>query len=708
MNSDSGSQGYAQWPLNPSAYQNTANDQVDWAALAQQWIIMKEAGPPVPDQIASTAVRPLIEKQPSKQNLTEAGEAPMDVENEKDEPVLPPWNDNSVSSDSSWSWNQQQQQWNWANTWTPPSGVPPPGPPPLKAPLLPTPAPFNQYNSTTDSSVNENYGGYSTVSNDYTTGYWTTSNAAKIKPHNKRYSKVNVPRPAPVNAPEPVTLDANKRKQLPAWIREGLEKMERDKQKMLEKERERLEREQQVEKTTVDQTEAMEIIRSTVKQKESKSKFESDEEPCDHESDGKRTPEVPKLSQEDLMLKVRRTMTEILLKVTNKQILEICKEELQRHLRKNKASDQSVSAPSGTNITNRLGLGMYEDMESSSDNSSDEQERKSYDSDTELKNTIRKKKAEFSKTERLIEEKLSAAERNRDDSRAGTPRDDINESQVDANNQGSKRRPSNGSDRQKRCVSSRSSSTSSSSSVSNAESEKLKRRSTQRKSTRRSRSSYEANSDCGGYSSSESSKSRTPETRFQRQISRESEKSKPEPTSNTKRRRKQSKSPDRRRKQSKSPDRRRKQSKSPGRRRSSSTEKVEKRKPSSHRIKQPNRRSRSIRSRSKDRRSRSSSMRSRRSDSHSRHARSRSRKRTRTRSRSRESKHYKRDSGSKYGGRRSEDRKSRRTRSRSRSRNRNDRTRRRSSSRRRSPVSRIRYHRSRTRSRSRGKRSERR
>lgn len=64
----------------------------------------------------------------------------------------------------------------------------------------------------------------------------------EIKPHNKRYSKVNVPTkvtiitpaagsgvPPPVIPEVPVvvpttvpTLDANKRKQLPAWIREGL------------------------------------------------------------------------------------------------------------------------------------------------------------------------------------------------------------------------------------------------------------------------------------------------------------------------------------------------------------------------------------------------------------------------------------------------------------------------------------------------------
>lgn len=36
------------------------------------------------------------------------------------------------------------------------------------------------------------------------------------------------------------------------------------------------------------------------------------------------------------MLKVRRTMTEILLTVTNREIQQICKEELQRYFIKNK------------------------------------------------------------------------------------------------------------------------------------------------------------------------------------------------------------------------------------------------------------------------------------------------------------------------------------------------------------------------------------
>lgn len=98
-----------------------------------------------------------------------------------------------------------------------------------------------------------------------------------MKPHNKRYSKVNIPTRPPIatpTTPDPVMLDATKRKQLPAWIREGLEKMERDKQKQLEKEREKLEKEDQVEKSKLNEKEALEIIKSTVKERE-KSRFVS-------------------------------------------------------------------------------------------------------------------------------------------------------------------------------------------------------------------------------------------------------------------------------------------------------------------------------------------------------------------------------------------------------------------------------------------------
>lgn len=161
------SQNYTQWALNPSAYQNVSSENVDWAALAQQWIIMKEAGPPVPGQAtAASASAPKTRSKSKKDTLTEAGEAPMDVENEKDENAAGSQGFESSSNQApvtdSWNWNQQQP-WGWNNTWSATSGVPPPGSAPgvVKAPLLPTPPGFNQFNPAHD-TANEttNFPGY--------------------------------------------------------------------------------------------------------------------------------------------------------------------------------------------------------------------------------------------------------------------------------------------------------------------------------------------------------------------------------------------------------------------------------------------------------------------------------------------------------------------------------------------------------------------
>nr|XP_022908314.1 arginine/serine-rich protein PNISR-like isoform X3 [Onthophagus taurus] len=421
-------QSYNQWALNPSAYQNMAKEQVDWAALAQQWIIMKEAGPPVPEP---PQITPQQGVKPIKKDI-EGGEAPMDVENENEE-IQSQWNDGTGSGDS-WKWQSQQQPpWNWEANWNNPgssNNTP-------KPPLLPTPSNFNQYNSNVDnSSDNSNYG-YNTTSN-YQSGYWTSSGGAKvIKPHNKRYSKVNVPTTVAntsVPPPKVVNLDAAKRKQLPAWIREGLEKMERDKLKQLDREREKQEKAENEAKRKLYEKNALEILKDTVKEQQVKSRFDSGSDESEEDIEGRSlTPEIQttsqpqRLTQEEMMVWVRRTMTDILLKVTNREIQTICKEELERFERKQKASDQRVSAPSGANLSARLGLGAYgeSDSDNSEGNSDDD------DSDAQLREEIKRKKAEFVKVERQIEEKLAEAERKRElfNQNRGSPINDNKDTQ---------------------------------------------------------------------------------------------------------------------------------------------------------------------------------------------------------------------------------------------------------------------------------------
>lgn len=90
------------------------------------------------------------------------------------------------------------------------------------------------YSTAPNNEFNNSHGGYWTASGANANA---NSNAAAgagtkhIKPHNKRYSKVNVPvrvtvplPPTPIAVVPPTSippLDAAKRKQLPAWIREG-------------------------------------------------------------------------------------------------------------------------------------------------------------------------------------------------------------------------------------------------------------------------------------------------------------------------------------------------------------------------------------------------------------------------------------------------------------------------------------------------------
>lgn len=100
-----------QWPLNQAAYQNVANDQVDWAALAQQWIYMKETC--TTDELLTAPPPPIISK-PDFHD--EKGEAPMEVEKE-DEQFISNFPHASVPVEAQPNWQdsypptQQQQPW---------------------------------------------------------------------------------------------------------------------------------------------------------------------------------------------------------------------------------------------------------------------------------------------------------------------------------------------------------------------------------------------------------------------------------------------------------------------------------------------------------------------------------------------------------------------------------------------------------------------
>lgn len=148
-------------------------------------------------------------------------------------------------------------------------------------------------------------------------------------------------------------LDAAKRKTLPGWIREGLEKMEREKMRKMEREKAEAERRARISRQAEDDDPT-----------NTKSKFDSDSEDekdaVDMFSEAgraklspkrngaspprKSSPEpapvrpreeefrfqTPEEEHQEMMLKVRRTLTELLLEVTNDEMHSLCQEVLQK------------------------------------------------------------------------------------------------------------------------------------------------------------------------------------------------------------------------------------------------------------------------------------------------------------------------------------------------------------------------------------------
>ncbi|GLD48724.1 arginine/serine-rich protein PNISR isoform X1 [Lates japonicus] len=224
----------------------------------------------------------------------------------------------------------------------------------------------------------------------------------------------------PVKQEAPAPLDAVKRRTLPAWIREGLEKMDREKQKKLERERMEKERAEMAkddgkEHEADEQGDGPRVPR--------KSKFDSDDEGNDDNDNEEKPPmkkefsgrspsppaedSEPEMTEEEkefqLMIITKTLLTEILLEVTNEEILHVAKET---HRKATRAPAKQLAQSSAlASLTGLSGLGDY-----GSDESEDEDDRSvrgSESSDTdeeELHHRIREKQDAFRRKEREMQQ----------------------------------------------------------------------------------------------------------------------------------------------------------------------------------------------------------------------------------------------------------------------------------------------------------------
>uniref|UniRef100_A0A1B6C1L6 Uncharacterized protein n=1 Tax=Clastoptera arizonana TaxID=38151 RepID=A0A1B6C1L6_9HEMI len=341
-----------QWALNPSAYRDVSNEEVDWASLAQQWIKMKETFPA--EQVPPAPPPPPIRSEEVPD--IEGGEAPMDMS--KDDAA--PTGADSVGWNS-WN-NWQQWGWNWSGAGPAPSAPPVPAVPSKVPPITPAP-PFNytQTNSvpsfSSDSVGSFDYNHGSTVSDHFNQQRYWNDPAPFIRGNKNsewKNDKVGARNKSGKSDEEEDTttvIDAAKRKQLPAWIREGLEKMEREKQKKIEKERMLKEREELSKRKIED------VPQLSISGIPPKSKFDSDSETSEKESEDLQLklrqsrfqdPKSPPLKQlqmhvqslspqrpkskeqimQEVMLKVRTILTEILMSVTNDEMHLVVDETL--------------------------------------------------------------------------------------------------------------------------------------------------------------------------------------------------------------------------------------------------------------------------------------------------------------------------------------------------------------------------------------------
>ncbi|XP_023211283.1 arginine/serine-rich protein PNISR-like [Centruroides sculpturatus] len=431
-----------QWALQPATYQNVPHEQIDWAALAKQWIQMQQRNqnePPVAPPPPPPPPPPLLENpqngNPESQScelplvhLPPPGHVPIPaVEgNEDSGPVAPPGATiftpddglrdlkvlgfredtlmvskkaekeqlliNSIlqlftaiftpddglrdlkvlgfREDTLMVSKKAEKDPNfvqgdmmggyWEGSWGMGGWVPPPGTIQNSTPgketfeyghmaSTPTiPPQTYDYNHTSDQySYNQMF----TNDNQYEQ-YWPQvgPNTNIVSAPFLKRNKIAPPgEHSPRSEEEIPQLDAVKRKQLPAWIREGLEKMERERQRKLEKEKadkEQIERFKTVdssqEKISGDDKSLSSVDETPIKSKfESESEDETESIKEDKESSPQvivPSPEVVNKTEEEkqqeLMLRVRRMLTEILLDVTTDQILNVAKEVHQKALSK--------------------------------------------------------------------------------------------------------------------------------------------------------------------------------------------------------------------------------------------------------------------------------------------------------------------------------------------------------------------------------------
>ncbi|KAF8774787.1 Arginine/serine-rich protein PNISR like protein [Argiope bruennichi] len=409
-----GSQGWNQWALQPAMFNDVPHEQIDWAELAKQWIQMQQAQPsesvplvppplpPPPPQVVPPVSLPPPPPPPPghvplmTEEFSENSIVPALLKTPVPHPVMPepfhaesPFENEPVpfvskTTDNSNFWNKSQWEASVPNDVDERLWAPPPVEPTV--PVLPGKETFDYGHVHDNPPLTMQSIDYNHMSEFSYNQMYSTPTPAPEAPYDQYWSQVNAtPTIAPIflkkeksstNLPaeeETTQIDAAKRKQLPAWIRDGLEKMEQDRLKRLEKER--------AAKENAEKMAKMDLLKSNLDFKDgsstatvsTRSKFDSDSEVDENETNEiKRISPMPKRTpsptedmrteeerKEELVLKVRRTLTEILLSVTNSEMMDIAQEMYRKAVSKAPARQLATASSLSSVASGLRGLANY-------------------------------------------------------------------------------------------------------------------------------------------------------------------------------------------------------------------------------------------------------------------------------------------------------------------------------------------------------------
>ncbi|KAL5274172.1 PNISR family protein [Megaselia abdita] len=400
MYSGNGEQ-FANWQMAAQAQiSNLSANNIDWASLAAQWINMRETTPqqgqqtselldaPPPPIISSKCYHPKAMK-----HLEEQGEAEMDMADSDEDTEVP-----VAPSTSSFTPSSQFETI------------------PLQLPVsTPRVQPVLNYHLTQYQSQQD----------------WQWPPRVQLPPPVLHIPQVSAPEATSSQEQQekPETLDENKRKSLPAWLREGLEKMEKEKRRQIDREKDQLGQDSTTsEKSLRQEKEIKSLVKNTLQEmasdksdseSEADAVYEEETAPPEsplvtEETTDKTNQEMVKKSQEEIieemMLVVRRSLTELLLEVTNEEILSIAQEQYKRKKLKASTSVQVFHKSALSAITGNLGLGAYDDSsdedDSDNDNSDLDNKNNGVDSEDEIKTNLRLARKNFRSIEQSIEDFL--------------------------------------------------------------------------------------------------------------------------------------------------------------------------------------------------------------------------------------------------------------------------------------------------------------